>query len=203
MRAMGSFGRALLIGGGVVVIALVGVHAYNATRVDIGGLRASAETILERAHDVSARARPEYEELALATLPPNPLNGPFYRLDDLLHRAKVVEQPGGVVMADGAVLHAFEFESGGAPGLVKADGADAPSVEDGILKIPAGDRDDYLTNAQAMAVPADDIGDVLIRVAPTRRPRYDWGGRGRRAPSAFGSIRSTSASWEIASSTPT
>jgi hypothetical protein len=165
MRSPGSLGRTLIIGTAVALIALAGLHVYNASRLDVSGLRAGAERLLERATKISERARPEYAELALATLPPNPLNGSFYRFDDHLHEAKIIEEPVGVAMDDGAILHAFEFENGAAPGLVASNGADAPTVEQGWLKVSAGEGDDdYLTNAEPMAVPADDIGDVLIRL---------------------------------------
>jgi hypothetical protein len=55
----------------------------------------------ERAQAISERARPEYQDLALATLPPNPHNGSFYRLDDRLLEADAVEQPVAATEADG------------------------------------------------------------------------------------------------------
>jgi len=171
MRSIGGFARALIIGVVVPVVALVGVHAYNAARLDVSELRANAEPLLARARAISEQARPEYEDLALAKLPPNPLNGPFYRLDDQLHEAETIEEPTGVVTADGAIVHAFEFDDGGSPGLVAANGGGALTVDAGLLKVPEGGRDDYLTNAEPMAVPADDIGDVLIRA---RADREAW-----------------------------
>ena len=77
----------------VLVLGLAGVHAYNIARLDPGAWRADAEPLLERAHAISERARPEYQDLALATLPPSPHNGSFYRLDDRLHEGDVVAQP--------------------------------------------------------------------------------------------------------------
>jgi hypothetical protein len=84
------------------VVALIGVHGYNETRFNLGELRASAEPLLARARQISDRARSEYEDLALATLAPSPLNEPYYRLDDKLNEAETIEQPAdGLVTADG------------------------------------------------------------------------------------------------------
>ncbi|MGH6921106.1 MAG: hypothetical protein ACREJ0_25790, partial [Geminicoccaceae bacterium] len=73
------FGRILLIGLLLVVVALLGLHAYNFVRLDAAQLSASAEPVLERARALAERARPEYQELALARLAPNSYNGPYYR----------------------------------------------------------------------------------------------------------------------------
>jgi hypothetical protein len=66
MRSRRGFARALIIGG-VLVVALLGVHAYNATRFNVGELRASAETLLARARQISDRARSEYEDTNMTT----------------------------------------------------------------------------------------------------------------------------------------
>jgi hypothetical protein len=110
----------------VVALAFVGVHAYNLIRLDTGAWRADAEPLLARARAISERARPEYQDLALATLPPNPHNGPFYRLDDRLHEAEIVEQPAAMAKADGAILHALDFDNPGTPGLIAPDGQSPP-----------------------------------------------------------------------------
>jgi hypothetical protein len=71
------FARVLVIGGGVLVLALIGVHAYNAAYLDPGAWRANAEPLLARARAISERAPPEYQDLALATLPPSSIRGAF------------------------------------------------------------------------------------------------------------------------------
>jgi hypothetical protein len=144
------------------VVALIGVHGYNETRFNLGELRASAEPLLARARQISDRARSEYEDLALATLAPSPLNGPYYRLDDKLNEAETIEQPAdGLVTADGAIVHAFEFENAAKPEFVAASDTTPPEVEGGMLKVQ-GDKV-HFTNSTEMAVPREQIGDIVIR----------------------------------------
>ena len=154
---------AAIVGVIVLVLGLVGVHAYNIARLDPGAWRADAEPLLERAQAISERARPEYQDLALATLPPNPHNGSFYRLDDRLLEADAVEQPVAATEADGAVLYAFDFDDAASPGLIAVDGGNAPLVEGGMLKMAGMKGRDHLTNADPIALPVDEIGDVVIR----------------------------------------
>ncbi|MGH6899171.1 MAG: sulfatase-like hydrolase/transferase [Geminicoccaceae bacterium] len=171
-----GFVRVSIIGVIVLVLALVGVHAYNFALLDPGAWRAGAEPLLARARAISERARPEYQDLALATLPPNPHNGPFYRLDDRLHEAEIVERPAAVAEADGAVLYAFDFDDADSPGLIAADGQDAPLVEDGMLKMLGLKGRDHLTNADPIAIPQDDIGDIVIRARASQNTsmRLAW-----------------------------
>ena len=154
---------AAIVGLIVLVLGLVGVHAYNIARLDPGAWRADAEPLLERAQAISERARPEYQDLALATLPPNPHNGSFYRLDDRLLEADAVEQPVAATEADGAVLYAFDFDDAASPGLIAIEGGNAPLVEDGMLKMAGMKGRDHVTNADPIALPVDEIGDVVIR----------------------------------------
>jgi arylsulfatase A-like enzyme len=155
---------------GLIVLGLVGVHAYNISRLDPGAWRADAEPLLERAQAISERARPEYQDLALATLPPNPHNGSVYRLDDRLLEADTVEQPVAATEADGAVLYALDFDDAASPGLIAAGGGNALLVEGGMLKMAGMKGRDHLTNSDPIALPVDEIGDVVIRArasAPT------------------------------------
>jgi hypothetical protein len=94
---------------------------------------------------------------------PIPHNGSFYRLDDLLLEADLVEQSVAVSEADGAVLLAFDFDDAKSPGLIAADGDNSLPVEDGNLKMVGFKGRDHLTNANPIALPVDEIGDVVIR----------------------------------------
>jgi arylsulfatase A-like enzyme len=165
----------------VLVLGLVGVHVYNFTRMDLGAWRAAGEPLLQRAQAIRERARPEYQDLALATLPPNPHNGSFYRLDDLLLDADLVEEPVAVEQADGAVLYAVDFEHADSPGLIAADGADSLLVEDGVLKMVGFKGRDHLTNADPIALPVDEIGDVVIRARASEQTwmRLAWSSQDR------------------------
>jgi arylsulfatase A-like enzyme len=160
----------------VVVLVLVGVHAYNFVRMDLGTWRSAGEPLLQRAQAISERARPEYQDLALATLPPNPHNGSFYRLDDLLLEADLVEEPVAVEERDGAVLYAFDFDDAHSPGLIAADGDDSLPVEDGVLKMVGFKGRDHLTNADPIALPVDEIGDIVIRARASEQTwmRLAW-----------------------------
>ena len=154
--------RRLLIGAGVVVAGWAALHAVNYARLDAGALRANVEPILAGARALSERAKPEYQELALATLPPNPLTGRYFRLDDMLDRA-VVKQAPPAATVDNAVIQALEFDDPGTPELEAArqDGT-AVAVRDGALEV-VNDPDDHLVNAVPLDVPRDDVGDILIR----------------------------------------
>ena len=171
-----GFFRVSLVGIIVLLLGLAGLHAYNIARLDPGAWRAAAEPLLQRAQAISERARPEYQDLALARLPPNPQNGAFYRLDDRLHEAEIVEQPVAVTEADGAVLYALDFDDADSPGLIAADGGNAPLVEDGMLKMLGLEGRDHLTNADPIAIPADDIGDLVIRARASEQTsmRLAW-----------------------------
>jgi arylsulfatase A-like enzyme len=162
LRKLGIF-RISNIGVAVLVLALVGVHAYNFVLLDAGAWRASAEPLLARARAISERARPEYQDLALARLPPNPRNEPLHRLDDRLHEAKTVEQPPAIAEADGAVLYALDFDTADKPGLVNVEGQGVPLAEDGLLKMVGLKSRDTLTNADPITISRDEIGDVVIR----------------------------------------
>jgi hypothetical protein len=163
------FARVLIIGAVVLVLAVLGVHVYNVLYLDPGAWRADAEPLLARARAISERARPEYQDVAMATLPPNPHNGPFYRLDDRLHEAEILEQPAVVAGADGGVIYAFDFDDAATPGLMPADGGRAPEVEGGVLKVLDHNGSDHLTNADPMAIPQEDIGDIVIRARASRQ----------------------------------
>jgi hypothetical protein len=166
----------------VLVLALIGVHAYNVVYLDPGAWRAEAEPLLARARAISERARPEYQDLALARLPPNPHNGPFHRLDDRLHEAEIVEQPAAVAGADGAVVHAFDFDDAGTPALVWAEGGGTPPVDDGVLKVSGYSGLDHLTNADPMAVVQEDIGDIVIRARANQETWMTLGWSREREP---------------------
>lgn len=65
-----------------ITLAIIVLHIVNAIRIDIFELNGHVEEAVDRAEAVSEQAVPEYQDLALARLAPNPLNGEFYRFDD-------------------------------------------------------------------------------------------------------------------------
>ena len=128
--------------------------AVNYARLDAGALRANVEPVLAEARALSEKAKPEYQELALATLPPNPRTGEYFRLDDMLDRA-VVKQAPPAATVENAVIQALEFDDPAAPGLKPAQDGAAVAVRDGALEV-VNDPDDYLVNAVPLDVPRDE-----------------------------------------------
>ena len=153
--------RRVLIGTGMVVAGLVALHAVNHARLDAGALRANAEPILAEARALSEKAKPEYQALALATLPPNPHTGEYFRLDEMLDRA-VVKQAPPAASVENAVIQALEFDHPAAPEFKPAQDGTAVAVRGGMLEV-VNDPDAYLVNAVPLDVPRDDVGDILIR----------------------------------------
>ena len=154
--------KRILVGGGAVLALVAALHVYNYLRLDLGALSANVEPVLAEARALSEKAKPEYQELALATLPPNPKNGTFYRLDDMLDRAVVKQEPpAGTV--DSALIGALEFDDPAAPDLKSVQGGTSTTMRDGVLEV-VNDPDDHLENAVALAVPRDEIGDLVIRM---------------------------------------
>ena len=196
--------KRILVGGGVVVAVLAALHVYNYVRLDVGALEANAEPILADARAMSDKAKPEYQELALATLPPNPMNGPFYRLDDMIDRAVVKQEPprdGG--RARGGRRH-WSSTILRKPELKAAQGGLATSIRDGVLEV-TNDPDDYLENAVALAVPRDEIGDLVIRMKSDKGTfmRLAWTNAEGRRTARSGGPSSTYASPTPRTSTPT
>jgi arylsulfatase A-like enzyme len=161
--------KGLARGGAVLGLAaagLLGLHAYNYARMDASALNANAAPLLERARALSERARPEYQELALATLPPNPLNGPAVRLDEMLDRAVATERPdpAGGGGDGGGVVYALEFDDPASPGLAPARGSPPAELRDGTLRTRSGaPREAYLATPNTLAIPTTDVGNILIR----------------------------------------
>jgi arylsulfatase len=155
--------RSLLVGCIFLVVAMLGLHAYNFVLLDPLQLATNAAPVLDRARAISDRAHPEYQNLALARLAPNPHNGPFYRFDDKLHQAKPAGPQPKVSVAEDLIIDGFEFDDPGANELVAADAGASPLVEQGMLRFIDHNGEDYLTNGKSLAIPRDDVGDILIR----------------------------------------
>ena len=180
----GRLGRVLASGLLLVVVALLGLHAYNYVRLDAAQLSTSAEPVLERARAIAERAQPEYQELALARLAPNSHNGSYYRFDDNLHEADRVDEPPPVPTDDEGIILGFEFEDPNDPELIAADGSAAPRIEAGLLQMPGHGGEDYLTNDDPMALRREEIGDILVRARTDKKTwaRLGWSGANEPAP---------------------
>lgn len=167
----------------VLLGAYIGLNVYNSYRLDTGALKAETERLIARAAELGERAMPEYEELVLATLPPNPNNGGFYRFDDNFADAELADvaetQSGG----DGTEFeYQLEFDGGARIGLVAAEGRSKLEERDGVLAVSHRDGD-YLVNDEPLAIPLANLSDIIIRARADRGNRFqlNWTAEGREA----------------------
>jgi hypothetical protein len=154
---------------GLLLIALVLLHVWNHMRLDAGGLSAAIEPLIERSREIERRARPEYQDHALATLPPSPSNGTHYRLDDLLGEADVAHAPSLEASGEEAILYALEMDDADASGFEAPNGNVTQDLRDGILRLSDHKGIGYLTNVAPIAVPREEIGDIVIRARATKQ----------------------------------
>jgi hypothetical protein len=162
----------------LLLLLLLAVQAIDFWRFDLGGFAADAERVVERARAMAERARPEYQDYVLATLPENPKTGPFLRLDLALDRARVLKAPATVPAEGGSSLLALEFDGTDQFTFTPEDGATATVVEDGMLRVTASDGGYY--QLDGLSLPRDDIGQILIRMRSRGGHflRLGWQGEG-------------------------
>lgn len=175
--------RAIMVVGALVVVA-VGLHLVNLLRPGPNELFSRAEPIVDKIAATSTLARPEYQELALARLPENPLNGPFIRLDERIDEAAKVEKPATEADEAHSVLYAFEFDGDGdgdASVLKPVQGSIKTEVRDGILSV-SNDLSDMLVSSGPIGIARDDIGQIVMRVRADRGLFIRFGWVGERAP---------------------
>jgi arylsulfatase A-like enzyme len=168
--------RAALILGTVIVAAVSLVHVLNYYRLGDARFDRNRTALLDRAREISSRARPSYQDEVLNSLPPNPLNGEVFRLDDHLDEAvtalNTVHTP---AKDEDGVLLGFEFEDPEAPDLHSALSSSTLRIENGSLEV-LHRSPDHLTHASEIVVPKDDIGEIRIRarVARGREMTLSW-----------------------------
>jgi len=179
--------RSLIRRVGWILIAfaavLVVLHVVNALRMDTGGLREGARALVNRAVDVGDRAIPEYEDLVLATLPPNPNIGPFYRFDDNLPEAELAEEPSAGSPDEGGEFEfRLEFDVEAETGLVAEKGRSVVEKRDGLLAVTHSDGD-YLVNEKPLNIPLANISDIIVRARADKGNRFqlNWAAAGREA----------------------
>jgi hypothetical protein len=148
--------RGLLLAVIVLSAAFLALHVVNLRRLDSETFDQSARELIQRFHKIEDGASPRYQEEVLSKLPPNPKNGIFYRLDDLLPEAVVREKPSPLRddKIPGVIL-SFEFDDPRHPGLVSVE-------KNGLLRVKHR-HSDYLTNELSVKIPKDDIGYIVIR----------------------------------------
>ena len=160
---------------GVLFLALVTLHVWNHARVDTGGLSAGVEPLIERSQEIQRRARPEYQDHVLATLPPSSSNGAFYRLDDLLGKATVDTAPDLDASGTEAILYALEMDDPAESGLEAPNGDVKQTLEDGVLRLSDHGGSGYVTNVTPINVLRENIGDIVIRARASQQTRLKLG----------------------------
>ena len=161
----------------------IGLHVFNYIQIDSPAFRDGANKLIERAVDISNRAMPEYQDLVLATLPPNPNNGLFYRFDDNLLVAKAIENlPGNQLDEDSEFEFQLEFEDDTEIGLVAGGGRTTIERRDGLLVVTHRNGD-YLVNEKPLHIPLANISDIIIRARADRGNRFqlNWTAEGRES----------------------
>ncbi len=139
--------------------------AANWKRLDGTTLSVQMDRVVERSQEIRDRARPDYQEVALRALPPNPLTGPVFRLDDRLADARALAAPEAGDDTGGIV---FELEFDAENPFVAAASETKLAVEDGVLRIDTSGHDHLLTESTDMAIPMDTVGDLIIRARVDR-----------------------------------
>ncbi len=106
---------------------------------------------------------PDYQRRVLDSIPLAPTTGVFYRLDDMLGRARVLEQP-TLNEADKSSDVVFSYEFSDGAGLISALGEIHIEHSDGVLTASVETVEDYLYSVDFLAISKDDIGEIAIRV---------------------------------------
>jgi arylsulfatase A-like enzyme len=161
--------------------AIIVLHVVNAIRIDVFELAGNVEKVVDRAETLSGLAMPEYQDLTLARLSPNPLNGDFYRFDDNLESAKVTDNSSDTSRDDGSEFaFRLEFEDSSEPELVAANGQSTVERRDGLLVVTQR-GEDYLINRRPIRVPASSMSEVIIRARADKGNRFRllWAAEGR------------------------
>ena len=172
----------LWIAAAAICLVLV-LHVVNALRLDAAGMSRSASALVERAEALSSQAIPEYQDLTLARLPPNPNNGPFFRFDDNLHAAKIVEKPADAVPDPASeFLFRLEFEDGDEPQFASAEGRSRMERSGGLLVV-SSHPDEYLATQEPLDIPLAQIADFVMRARADKGNRFKlaWAAKGREA----------------------
>jgi len=160
---------------GALLAALVVLHVWNLIRVDSKGLSAGVEPLFERSRQIEERARPEYQDYALATLPANSKNGDFVRLDDRLADANVVEAPTLTSAGVESILFSLEMDDSGRSGLVAPNDDVTQSIRDGVLRLSGHGGVGFVSNVAPIDVERQQIGDIVIRARASKQTRMTLG----------------------------
>jgi arylsulfatase A-like enzyme len=172
-------GGVVLLGLGIIVV----LHIVNAIRLDALELGSNVEKVVDRAETMSGLALPEYQDLTLARLTPNPLNGDLYRFDDNLESARITGSSTHTSPDDTSEFaFQLEFDDLSEPELVAANGQSSVERRDGLLVVTQRDED-YLINSTPIQVPLSSMSEVIIRARADKGNRFGllWAAEGKES----------------------
>lgn len=162
------------LGLAIAIAAIAAIAAIGVQRLGFFGLGTFAfqrgtQRLIDRAEQIRAQARPDYQQAVLEALPQNPLTGSYRRLDDGLADARVVAAHAGEDRQDDAVLLAFDFSD---DTQLPSTATNAPDseTEDGILRLRTTPQT-LLSHPAPIAVPRDEIGLIEVRARVQRGPQ--------------------------------
>ena len=172
------FRRVFVVGVAVVVV----LHVINAIRLDAIDFQAGVNKLIDRAEAVSNLALPEYQDLALARLPPNLNNGPIYRFDDNLHLAKIVDSRPDTQTETAEFEFRLEFEDDREQQLVAANEDSDVDRRDGRLVVTHREND-YLRTAAPVRINASNASEIILRARADKGNRFQlsWAAEGEES----------------------
>ena len=151
------------VSAGVILASLLFFNILSLVQLEITGFRRSAAELVARSAHIRDKAHPLYQSRALEGLELTPKNGSFYRFDDSLHAAVIAEEPRKLPDSiKSEVVFALEFDDSARPGLGAAKGRMKARVQGGMLEV-TNDPSDFLVNTEEIAIPKEEIGEVVIR----------------------------------------
>ena len=161
----------LLLISSLIVICIVDYNRLNVRIFD-----ESVKSLIDRSRNIKTHAHPSYQDEVLSMLPPNPNNGTFFRLDDMLAKAVVQKE-----LSDSSktklpkVIFSFEFDDPNKIDFKPALGQSTLQVKNGFLRIEHHGSD-YLINETPIQIPMDDIADIVIRARASKADvmRISW-----------------------------
>ena len=162
---------AALIAGSIVLVVYSEVTLRNDPHQLATSFDRAAKGLVARTVELEHAARPSYQDEAIAALAPNALNGPTFRLDDLRGAARSETSSRWLGIPPAAVeLFDAEFDGSDPVSFRSARGASTLEELDGVLHV-ANSGADHLETTAPLAVPADAVREIDIRIRSDRGNR--------------------------------
>jgi arylsulfatase A-like enzyme len=152
----------LAITGIAVFIGVVLALWWKPLHEDARALERSGLALLARAAELAERAETFSQQQALASLPPNPFNGPVYRFDEHLAEAHRLDAVAArAALPDDPGRLDFEFE--GADPVALLPPHEDYEIENGVLKL-GHRRDTRLMSMRDLQLDRNAVGDIELRI---------------------------------------